>query len=223
MGEAMPSKFSIQFSVDRQNCVLSLLFELRPNYGGGIEDTGDLLQKIAWLHCSIKCPQPCSRPPPTYAFARDSCTLTGKSGSVSCGTLLLSPWFWCVYGFVCALQESVSPLLCNFWQLYSGVMETNSNRSYAILRSTAPRDPAPAVVHCWPLPPQETLKHSSGSVSVDSLGPGVHKLCLSPPSIFGCYGFNSKWDLTPNIYSLGLLLCPWMLGIFFWWDSTSFS
>ena len=30
------------------------------------------------------------------------------------GSLLLSPGSWCVQGSVCALQESVSPVLCNF-------------------------------------------------------------------------------------------------------------
>ena len=37
------------------------------------------------------------------------------------GSLLLSPGSWCAQGFVCALQESVSPVLCKFWQLYGGV------------------------------------------------------------------------------------------------------
>ena len=35
------------------------------------------------------------------------------------GSLLLYPGSWCTQGFVCALQESVSPRL--FWQLYGGV------------------------------------------------------------------------------------------------------
>ena len=39
------SKSLIQFSVDGRGCVLSLLFDLRPNYGGGNEDNGDPLQK----------------------------------------------------------------------------------------------------------------------------------------------------------------------------------
>ena len=30
------------------------------------------------------------------------------------GSLLLSPWSWCSQGFVCALQESVSPVLWKF-------------------------------------------------------------------------------------------------------------
>ena len=34
------SKSLIQFSVDEWGCVPSLLFDLRPNYGGGNEDNG---------------------------------------------------------------------------------------------------------------------------------------------------------------------------------------
>ena len=45
---------------------------------------------------------------------------------------------------------------CKFWQLYGGLMATSSKRAYAIPRSTAPRAPAPAAVHCWPVPPQES-------------------------------------------------------------------
>ena len=37
------------------------------------------------------------------------------------GSLLLSPRSWCTQGFVCALQESVSPVLCKFWWFYGGV------------------------------------------------------------------------------------------------------
>ena len=54
------------------------------------------------------------------------------------GPLLLSPGSWCTQGSVCALQESVSPVLCKFWGLYSGLMATSSRRAYAIPRSTAP-------------------------------------------------------------------------------------
>ena len=36
----------------------------------------------------------------------------------------------------------------------------------------------------------QTLKGSSGSVSVGSLGPGAHKVCLSLPSISGRYGVS---------------------------------
>ena len=37
------------------------------------------------------------------------------------GSLLLSLGSWCTQGSVCALQESVSPVLCKFWWLYGGV------------------------------------------------------------------------------------------------------
>ena len=46
IGGVMLTKSSTQFSVDGQGCVPSLLFDLRPNYGGGNEDHGDLLQKV---------------------------------------------------------------------------------------------------------------------------------------------------------------------------------
>ena len=106
------------------------------------------------------------------------------------GSLLLSSESWCTQGpFVCALQDSVSLILCKFWWLYGGIMVTSSKRAYARPRSTAPRASAPAAGHCWPIPLQETFKHSFGSVSVRSLGPGAHKFHLSPLSISGRYGF----------------------------------
>ena len=37
------------------------------------------------------------------------------------GSLLLSPGSWCTQGSVCALQASISPVLCKFWQLCCGV------------------------------------------------------------------------------------------------------
>ena len=40
VGKPMLSKSLIQFSVDGRGCVPCLLFDLRPNYGGGNEDNG---------------------------------------------------------------------------------------------------------------------------------------------------------------------------------------
>ena len=37
------------------------------------------------------------------------------------GSMLLFPGSLCAQGFVFALQESVSPVLCKFWWLYGGV------------------------------------------------------------------------------------------------------
>ena len=50
MGRSMLSKSLVQFSFDGWGCVLSLLFDLRPNYGGGNEDNGDLFQKVSYRH-----------------------------------------------------------------------------------------------------------------------------------------------------------------------------
>ena len=80
MGRDMLNKSLIQFSVDGQGCVPSLLFDLRPNYGGGSKDNGDLLQKFPCVHCCTQCPQPCSRPPLTQASARHSWTSWASLG-----------------------------------------------------------------------------------------------------------------------------------------------
>ena len=95
------------------------------------------------MHCYTQCPRPCSRPPPTHASAGDSWTLMGKSGSVSCGSLLLSPGSWCTQAFVCALQESVSSVLHKFWRLCNRV---NGNLLQRGLM------PYPGLLHPEPLP-----------------------------------------------------------------------
>ena len=122
MGRAMFSKSLIQFSVDGQGCVPSMLLDLRQNYGGGNEDNGNLLQKVPCTHCYTKCSQPCSRPPPTQASTGDSWTLMGKSGSVSCG--VTAPFSWVLVGMrfcLCPSESLFSPVLCKFWWLYGGV------------------------------------------------------------------------------------------------------
>ena len=53
----------------------SPLFGLRPNYGGGNEDDGNLLQKVLCVHCRTECPRPCSRPLLTHTSAGESRTL----------------------------------------------------------------------------------------------------------------------------------------------------
>ena len=110
----MVSKSLIQFSVEGRGCVSSMLFDLRPNYGGGNEDNGDLLQKAPRMHCYTQCPQPCTRLPPTHASTGDIWILTGKSGSVSCGVIAPFSWVLVHIRFCCAFQESVSQVLWKF-------------------------------------------------------------------------------------------------------------
>ena len=148
MGGVLLSKSLIQFSVDGQGCVPSLLFDLRPNYGGGNEGNGDLLPKVPHTDCCTRCPQPCSRPLPTHASANNSWTLPGKSGSVSWG--VTAPFFWVLVhtSFYLCPPRVCFPVLGKFWQLYGGLMVTSSKRVYATPRSAAPRASDPAAGHC---------------------------------------------------------------------------
>ena len=145
MDGAMLRKSLIQFSVDGQACVPSLLFDLRPNYGGG---DGDLLQKVPCMHCCPQCPQPCSRPLPTHTPPETPGHSRASLGQSLVGSLLLSPESWCTQGFVYGLQESVSQSFVSSGGSIVGLMETSPKRAYATPRSTAPRAPAPAAVHC---------------------------------------------------------------------------
>ena len=72
------------------------------------------------------------------------------------GSLLLSPGSWCVQGFVCALQESVSPVLCKFWQLYGGVNVDLLLEGLCHTQVCCTQNPAPVAGHCCPVPLQET-------------------------------------------------------------------
>ena len=114
--QTMFGKSLIQFSFDGWGCVPSL-FDLRPNYGGYNEDNGELLQTISCPHCYTQHPQPSSRLPLAYAFTGDSWTLNRQVWV----SLL---WGHCSFFLdpgVCALRESVSPVLYKFWQFYGGV------------------------------------------------------------------------------------------------------
>ena len=88
----MLGKSLIQLSVDGWGCVPSMLFDLRPNFGGVNEDKGPL----------------------------------------------------------CALQESVSPVLCKFSMV--GLMATSCKTAYAVSRSTAP----------WPCSSPLLIRTSAG-------------------------------------------------------------
>ena len=70
-----------------------------------------------------------------------------------------------------------------------GLKVTSSKMSYAtgyVTRSPAHRASVPVAGHCRSVPPQETLKHSSGSVSVGSLGSGVHKILFESSEHLWC-------------------------------------
>ena len=85
-------------------------------------------------------------------------------------------------------------------------MATSSKRAYAIPRSTAPRALAPTAVHYWPIPPQETLKHSSVSVSRGS-GSWCTQGMFEPSE-----GLWRVWGLIVNVI-LPLLLSCWSFSL----------
>ena len=143
----MLSKSLIQFSVDGRGSIPFLLYDLRPNYGGGNEDNGDLLQKIPCMYCYTHRPQLCSRPPPTHISAGDSWTLPSKSGSVLWGhcSFLLGPGAHRLC--LCPLRVYF-PCCVSSGSSMVGLMATSSKRVYAIPRSAAPRSPVPVAVPC---------------------------------------------------------------------------
>ena len=153
---------------------------------------------------------------------------------VSCGVTAPSYGSWCTR-FCCALQESISQSCVSSASSMAGLMANSSKRTYAI---PTPRSPFPVAEHCQPIPPQEMLKHSSVSVSVGTLGPGPHKVHLSPLSISGGNGvwfwtwirlFYHLAGAAPLPLDIGYLLTaapvctvllgflwPWMWGISSW-------
>ena len=111
MGGAMLSKSLIQFSVDGQGCVPSLLFDLRPTMVEKMKIMTSFKRSCA--HTAVLSapnlapghhwPTPL-REAPGHSWASLAQSLVGS--------LLLSSGSWCTQVFVCALQESVSPVLC---------------------------------------------------------------------------------------------------------------
>ena len=105
------------------------------------------------------------------------------------GSLFLSPESWCTQVFVCALQESVSPVLCKFWWFYGGVNGKLLQEGLCHTQVCCTQSPwfsgRPLLI-CTSAGDTQTLKGRSGSVSV---GPhGVHKVLFDPWSISGGYG-----------------------------------
>ena len=125
------------------------------------------------------------QPTPPLETSGHSETSLGQSLVAS---LLLSPGSWCAQVSVCALQESISPILCKFWWLCDGVNGDLFQEGLCHTQVCCTQRPYPCGRPLLTLPLQETLKHSSGSVSVGSLGPGAYKACLRPPSVSDRYG-----------------------------------
>ena len=145
MGGAIFSKSLIQISVDGWRCFPSLLFTCVQAMVEVMKIMATFFKMSHACTATLSAPSPLSRPLLTH----DSWTLTGKSGSVSCGghcSFLLGPG---AQGSVFAQQEFVSQSCVSSGKCFGlGLIVTSSKRAYAIPRSAAARAPVPETVHC---------------------------------------------------------------------------
>ena len=87
-------------------------------------------------------------------------------------SLLLSPGSWCTQSSVCALQESVSSVLCKFWRVYGGVNGNLLQEGLCHTQIYCTQSPCPCdkpLLTCISTGDTQTLKSRSGSFSVGSL------------------------------------------------------
>ena len=131
----------------------------------------------------------------------DCWTLPGKSGSVFCGVTAPSSRVLVHTTFCLCSPIVYSPILCKFWQLFGGF---NVHLPQEGLCKPAASSHTQVCCTQSPCPCGSPLltrtstgdtQTSSVSVSVGSLGPGVHKVCLSSLSL----GFDSKCEFTPRV------------------------
>ena len=140
------------------------------------------------MHCYTQCPQPCNKPPPTYASARDSWTLTGKSGSVSCRVTAPFSWVLVCTKFCLCPPRVYFPVLCKFWQLYGGVngdllQEGLCHTQVCCNQSPCPCN-SPLLIHT---PTGNTQTQFCLSLCAVS-GSWCAQVCLSPLRVSNRYG-----------------------------------
>ena len=208
MGEAMLHTSLIQFSVDGQGCFPSLfqtMVEVMKIMVTSFRTSHELLR---WV------PTHGSRPTPNHAFAGDSWTLTGKSRSVSFD--ITAPFSWVlVHTTVVCPSKSWFPHSCvSSGSSMVGLMVTSSKRTYAIPRSAAPRAPA---LQQATADPYLCMRHLNTILtqSLWGLWVLVRRFVWAFQVSLVVMRFESKCDFTLPTVLLGLLLSPWMWGIFF--------
>jgi len=120
------------------------------------------------------------------------------------GSLLLSSGSWCAQGFVCDLQESVSPVLCKFWGLYGEVNDDFLQEGLCHTQVCCTQSPLPLRLTHTSTGDAKTLKGRSDSISVGS--PGAYNVLFEPskhlwwewglivnavlPLLLSCWGFS---------------------------------
>ena len=130
------------------------------------------------MNCYTQCPQPCSRAGLTYTSAEIPGHSQASLGLSLVGSLLLSPGSWCVQGSVCDLQESVTPVLCKFWQLYGGLNGDLFQKG---------------LCHTWVCCTQSPFLCSSSLLKHTSSGDTQTQFCLSLCGISGYWSCSNGW------------------------------
>ena len=132
--------------------------------------------------------RPCSRSlRPTLPLETPEHTWASLGHSLG-ESLLLSPGSWCAQGSVCALQGSVSQFCVSSGCSLVGLMVTSSKEGLCHTKVCCTQSPCPGGRPLLTHTSTGDTQHSSVSVSAESLGPGAHKVCLSPPGVSGGYG-----------------------------------
>ena len=109
-------------------------------------------------------------------------------------SLLLSPGSWCTQGFVCALQESVSPVLCKFWWFYGAVNGDILQEGLCHTQVCCTQSPCPC----------------SSSLSAHNFaGDTQTQFCLS------LCGVSGSWCAQDIVYDLQESVSPVLCK--FWW------
>ena len=117
----MLSNSLIQFSVDGWSCVPYLLFTWDQTMVELVKIMAISFKRFHARTATFSAPNPAAchrRPTPPPETPEHSQASLGQS---LVGSLPLSPGSWCAQVSVYALQDSISPALCKFWQLCSGV------------------------------------------------------------------------------------------------------
>ena len=108
------------------------------------------------------------------------------------GSLLLSPGSWCAQGSVCALQESVSPVLCKFWRLCGGVNGDLLQEGLCHAQVCSTQSPCPC---------------GSPLLTCTSTGDTQTQFCLSPCGVSGSWCTEALFEPSECLWrEWGLIL-----------------
>ena len=148
--------------------VPSLLFDLRQTMVEVMKIVVTSFKRSCALSAALSAPDPMAGHHRLTSLPETPGHSQASMGQSLVGSLLLSPGFWCMQDFVCAPQESVSPILCKFRWLCVGVNGNLLQEGLCHTQVCCTQSPYPCDR------PLLTLKHtkgrSEGSVSLGSPG-----------------------------------------------------